>query len=68
MTPNQIYAIFLLYQMKTNPKIKAKLDYLRGEIQNERISYGEIVELQSLVKYIEPGDNLLLEWSGTPEF
>lgn len=55
-----------------NPKlskqqIKARLKYLRGEIEAERISYGEIVELQSLAKYIEPGDTLLLEWAGIPE-
>jgi hypothetical protein len=47
---------------------KKRLEYLRGEIKAERISYGEIVELQSLVEYIEPGDTLLLEWAGVPEF
>lgn len=44
-----------------------RLEYLRGEIEAERISYGEIVELHALAKYIEPGDNLLLEWAGVPE-
>lgn len=48
-------------------RIKERLDYLRGEIEAERISYGEIVELQSLAKHIEPGDTLLLEWAGVPE-
>ena len=33
----------------------------------ERISYGEISELQDLVPYIDPGDTLLLEWAGVPE-
>ena len=47
--------------------VKERLDYLRKEIQAERISYGEIAELQSLSKYIEPGDVLLLEWAGVPE-
>jgi hypothetical protein len=47
---------------------KARLEYLRGEILAARISYGEIFELQSLVEYIEPGDTLLLEWAGVPEF
>jgi hypothetical protein len=49
-------------------KIKAKLEYLRGEIRAERISTGEIVELQSLAEYIEPDDVELLEWAGVPEF
>jgi len=49
-------------------KIKTRLEYLRGEIGAERISYGEIAELQSLAKYIDPGDVLLLEWAGVPEF
>ncbi len=48
--------------------IKERLEYLRNEIINERISQEEIMELQSLVKYIEPGDVLLLEWAGVPEF
>ena len=48
-------------------KIKARLEYLRREIIAERISTGEIAELQSLAKYIEPGDVLLLEWAGVPE-
>lgn len=48
-------------------KIDVRLEYLRGEIVAERISAGEIAELQSLVKYIEPGDTLLLEWAGVPE-
>lgn len=47
--------------------IKRRLEYLRREIEAERISYGEIAELQSLAKYIEPGDMLLLEWAGVPE-
>jgi len=53
--------------MSTPKKIKDRLEYLRGEIKAERISYGEIVELQSLVDYIEPDDILLLEWAGVPE-
>lgn len=47
--------------------IKKRLEYLRKQIKNESISYGEISELQSLAKYIEPGDVLLLEWAGVPE-
>lgn len=49
-------------------EIKQRLEYLRGEIEAERISYGEIGELQSLSQHIEPGDVLLLQWAGVPEF
>lgn len=46
---------------------KERLEYLRGEIKAERISYGELAELQSLAEYIEEGDVELLEWAGVPE-
>lgn len=45
----------------------ARLEYLRGEIQAERISYSEISELQALAAHIEPGDVELLQWAGVPE-
>lgn len=48
-------------------KTKARLAYLRREIQAERISYGELAELQALAIYIDPSDTLLLEWAGVPE-
>jgi len=47
--------------------IAERLEYLRGEIRAERISYGEIAELQSLAKHIDAGDVELLEWAGVPE-
>jgi hypothetical protein len=47
--------------------IKTELEYLRNEIVNERISYGEIAQLQSLAKYIDKDDVLLLEWAGVKE-
>ena len=53
--------------MKTTKMIRKRLEYLRGEIEAERISYGEIAELQSLAVYIDPSDVLLLEWAGLPE-
>lgn len=53
--------------MKDEQKDK-RLEYLRGEIKAEKISYEEIAELQSLAEYIEPHDMLLLEWAGVPEF
>lgn len=46
---------------------KKRLEYLRGEIQAERISYGELSELQGLVEHIDAGDVELLEWAGVPE-
>ena len=51
----------------TMQAIRNRLEYLRGEINAERISYGEIAELQDLAKFIDPGDVLLLEWGGVPE-
>jgi hypothetical protein len=48
-------------------EIRERLEYLRGEIKAERISYGEIVELQSLAEHIPDDDVLLLEWAGVPE-
>lgn len=47
--------------------IKERLEYLRAELRAERISWGELVELQSLVPYIEPDDVELLEAAGVPE-
>jgi hypothetical protein len=44
-----------------------RLEYLRGEIRAERISYGEIAELQELADHIQPGDVELAEWAGIPE-
>lgn len=51
----------------TTQNIKDRLEYLRGEIIAERISYGEIAELQSLAEHIDAGDVLLLEWAGVLE-
>lgn len=48
--------------------LSERLEYLRGEIQAERISYGEIAELQGLAHAIHPSDVELLEWAGVPEF
>ena len=46
---------------------KQRLEELRAEIQAERISTGELLELQSLAPYIDKGDVELLEWAGVPE-
>lgn len=48
-------------------KIKKRLAYLRKQIEQENISTGEIIELQSLAEHIDRGDVLLLEWAGVPE-
>lgn len=44
-----------------------RLEYLREQIQLETISTSEILELASLVEYIDPSDTLLLEWAGVEE-
>lgn len=45
-----------------NTEIKKRLEYIREEIQNERVSYGEITELQTLKSYIDKDDTELLQW------
>lgn len=60
-------AIGEILESDTDPAIAARLEYLRGEIRAERISWSEIAELQSLAGHIEPGDAELLEWAGVPE-
>ncbi len=53
----------------TTKQIKTRLEYLRGEILNERISYSELMELADYAKagHIELNDTTLLEWAGVPE-
>lgn len=46
---------------------RQRLEYLRGELRAERISYGELAELQSLAAFIDPDDVELLEAAGVPE-
>lgn len=53
---------------KRTQTTKERLEYLRREIKAERISMDEVLELQSLAAYIEPGDVQLLECAGVPEF
>jgi hypothetical protein len=48
--------------------IPERLEELRAELRAERISYGELAELQGLAEHIEPGDVELLEAAGVPEF
>jgi hypothetical protein len=49
------------------PAVSARLEYLRGELRAQRISWGELAELESLVPYIAPDDVELLEAAGVPE-
>lgn len=53
--------------MNDKHEIRARLEYLREELRAERISWGEVAELQGLADSIEPGDVELLEAAGVPE-
>lgn len=44
-----------------------RLEYLRGELRAERLSWGEVAELQGLAEHIDPSDIELLEAAGVPE-
>jgi hypothetical protein len=46
---------------------RERLEYLRGELRAERISWGELAELQGLAAHIAPDDVELLEAAGIPE-
>ena len=50
-----------------NKQIKKRLEYLRKQIENESISYGEVAELQELAEHIDKSDVELLEWAGVKE-
>src|SRR5687768_15019522 len=65
LTPQETKKFQAWFRRKA--KIQERLEYLRGEIRTERISYSEIAELQSLKKHIKPSDTELAEWAGIPE-
>lgn len=44
-----------------------RLEYLRAELRAERISYGELAELQEMARHIAPDDLELREAAGLPE-
>ena len=46
---------------------KERLEYLRGELRGECMSYDELHELQCLAPYIEDEDVELLQAAGVPE-
>jgi hypothetical protein len=71
---NSNFQVRVVGTVKKNPPrpaklsaIKKRLQYLRGKINKENISYGEIAELHGLARYIDRNDTLLLEWAGVPE-
>jgi hypothetical protein len=45
-----------------------RLEELRAELRAERISYGELAELQSLAEHIDPNDVELREAIGLDEY
>lgn len=45
-------------------EIKKRLEEIRAELRAERISYGELAELQELSKYIDDEDSELKEAAG----
>lgn len=47
--------------MRSLKIIKNRLKYLRNELRNERISYYELAELESLREYINNNDIELLQ-------
>jgi hypothetical protein len=56
------------WAIPNDPRITQRLEALRVELRAERISYGELLELQGLAGHIDPGDVELLEAAGVPEF
>lgn len=44
-----------------------RLEELRTALRNENISYGELLELQDLAPFIQPGDVELAEAAGIAE-
>jgi hypothetical protein len=43
---------------------KLRLEYLRAELRAERLSWGEVLELQDLVEHVDVSDMELLEAAG----
>ena len=52
---------------ETEETVNVRLEYLRSQIERERISWYELFELQQLADQIDPSDVQLLEWAGVPE-
>jgi sensor domain CHASE-containing protein len=54
-------------KIMTRKQIKQRLEQIRADLRAERISYGDLYELQCLAKHITPGDVELAEAAGIPE-
>ena len=48
-------------------EVTARLEEIRAEIVAERVSWGELAELQALARFIDACDVELLAWAGVPE-
>lgn len=64
--PDALYAVYEYLDGYQRTRIMERLEYLRGQLRAEQISYGELCELQCLADYIDPGDVELLEAAGVP--
>jgi hypothetical protein len=53
--------------MEALKQVKKKLEYLRAKVRKESMTYGDLVDLELLVKYIEPNDLELLQAAGVFE-
>jgi hypothetical protein len=56
-----------LYVEQPPTTAELRLEYLRGELRAERISWGELAELQGLAEHIADDDMELREAAGLPE-
>lgn len=65
--PGSTAVVFDVDGTTVDLEVTARLEELRTAIRAERISWGELAELQGLARFIEDGDVELLEWAGVPE-
>lgn len=55
------------YKLVGNYMASDRLEYLRGKLRAERLSYGDLAELEVLAEFIMEDDVELLEAAGVPE-
>ena len=67
MTQSEQNISFELNKIRLEKQAEDRLESIRKSIEAENVSYGELVELQSLKDYIKPDDILLLQWAGAEE-
>ena len=56
-----------LVQRVDKLRTKSRLEQIRTGIENECVSYNEILFLQNNTSHIDENDVLLLEWAGVDE-